>query len=147
MELQGVGIGYRRELAHALLARPEAVDFVEVVAEACRDPAQRREALALAEVWPVVPHGVKLSLGSAEGIDVGRARELGRLARELRAPLVSEHVSFVRTIASDSYIIVSVFGSCANTCQPTIFRLRMSCHAVSHGRHGRPSCVTITSHW
>ena len=92
----GVGIGYRRELAHALLARPESVDFVEVVAEACRDPAQRREASALAEIWPVIPHGVKLSLGSAEGLDLGRARELGRLARELRAPLVSEHVSFVR---------------------------------------------------
>lgn len=96
MDLRGVGIGYRRELAHALLARPETVDFVEVVAEACREPAQRREASALAEVWPVVPHGVKLSLGSAEGIDVGRARDFGRLARELRAPVVSEHVSFVR---------------------------------------------------
>jgi len=96
MDLRGVGIGYRRELAHALLARPEAVDFVEVVAEACRDQAQRREAAALAEVWPVVAHGVKLSLGSAEGIDAGRARDLGRLARELRAPVVSEHVSFVR---------------------------------------------------
>ncbi len=94
--IQGVGIGYRRELAHALLARPSSVDFVEVVAEACRDSAQRREAAALAEIWPVVPHGVKLSLGSAEGIDPARARELGRLARELRAPLVSEHVSFVR---------------------------------------------------
>lgn len=95
--IRGVGIGFRRELSHALFARPEVVDFVEVVAEACRDAAQRREASALAEVWPVVPHGVKLSLGSAEGIDAGRARELGRLARELRAPLVSEHVSFVRS--------------------------------------------------
>lgn len=94
--IRGVGIGYRRELSHALLARPEAVDFVEVVAEACREPAHRREASALAEIWPVMPHGVKLSLGSAEGIDLDRARELGRLARELRAPLVSEHVSFVR---------------------------------------------------
>lgn len=95
--IRGVGIGFRRELSHALFARPDVVDFVEVVAEACRDPAHRREASALAEVWPVVPHGVKLSLGSAEGIDAGRARELGRLARELRAPLVSEHVSFVRS--------------------------------------------------
>jgi uncharacterized protein (UPF0276 family) len=44
----------------------------------------------------VVPHGVKLSLGSAEGIDDDRAKELGKLARELRSPVVSEHVSFVR---------------------------------------------------
>ncbi len=96
-EVHGTGIGYRRELAHALLAAPEAVDFVEVVAEACRDPVSRREVVALAELWPVVPHGVKLSLGGAEGLDLGRARELGKLARELKAPLVSEHVSFVRS--------------------------------------------------
>jgi uncharacterized protein (UPF0276 family) len=94
--LRGVGIGWRRELAPALLARPDRVAFVEVVAEACRDPAQRNEARALASIWPVVPHGVKLSLGSAEGIDDDRARALGRLARETRAPCVSEHVAFVR---------------------------------------------------
>jgi len=94
--LRGVGVGFRRELAHALLADPAAVDFVEVVAEASREGRARREAAALAEIWPVIPHGVKLSLGSAEGIDRSRARELGRLAREVRAPVVSEHVSFVR---------------------------------------------------
>jgi hypothetical protein len=43
------------------------VDFVEVVAEACfASPAARREASAIARIWPVVPHGAKLSLGSGE---------------------------------------------------------------------------------
>jgi uncharacterized protein len=91
-----VGIGFRRELAAPLLASPSIVDFVEIVAETCRDAHVRREARALAEIWPVVPHGVKLSLGSAEGIDDERAKELGKLARDLRSPVVSEHVSFVR---------------------------------------------------
>lgn len=91
-----VGIGFRRELAAPLLASPSIVDFVEIVAETCRDAHVRREARALAEIWPVVPHGVKLSLGSAEGIDDDRAKDLGKLARDLRSPLVSEHVSFVR---------------------------------------------------
>ncbi|HEU4409687.1 MAG TPA: DUF692 domain-containing protein [Polyangiaceae bacterium] len=95
-EVRGVGLGFRPRLAAALLGAPGRVDFVEVVAEACRDGAARREALAVAELWPVVPHGVKLSLGGADGLDEGRAREFGKLARELRAPLVSEHVSFVR---------------------------------------------------
>jgi uncharacterized protein (UPF0276 family) len=94
--LGGIGIGFRRELAHALLADPSAVDFVEVVAETCRDRAAMREAMALRAIWPVIPHGVKLSLGSADGLDMHRAKELGRIARELSAPLVSEHVSFVR---------------------------------------------------
>ena len=91
-----VGIGFRRELAAQLLAAPSSVDFVEVVAEACRERSARREVEALSEIWPVVPHGVKLSLGSAEGIDDARARELGALARAVKAPVVSEHVAFVR---------------------------------------------------
>jgi uncharacterized protein (UPF0276 family) len=92
-----VGLGFRPEIAADLLASPECVDFVEVVAEACfASPAAHREALAVSRVWPVVPHGVKLSLGSAEGIDRDRARRLGALARELRAKVVTEHVAFVR---------------------------------------------------
>ncbi|WP_437691450.1 DUF692 domain-containing protein [Sorangium sp. So ce176] len=93
----GVGVGFRPELAADLLSAPGAVDFVEVVAEACfASPAARREAAAIARIWPVVPHGVKLSLGSASGIDLDRARRLGALCRELAAPVVSEHVAFVR---------------------------------------------------
>ncbi|MFO0631171.1 MAG: DUF692 domain-containing protein, partial [Polyangiales bacterium] len=89
-----VGIGWRREIAADLLARREAVDFVEVIAEACLPgSAQRREVVALSRVWPVIPHGVKLSLGSAEGVDEGRARRLGDLARELGSPFVTEHVA------------------------------------------------------
>lgn len=92
-----VGLGFRAEIAGDLLGSPASVDFVEVVAEACfASPAARREAVAVSRVWPVVPHGVKLSLGSAEGVDPERARRLGALARELRAPAVSEHVAFVR---------------------------------------------------
>lgn len=92
-----VGLGFRVEVAADLLRDPGAADFVEVVAEACSsNPAARREALALARMWPVVPHGVKLSLGSAEGVDADRAARLGALARELRAPAISEHVAFVR---------------------------------------------------
>jgi uncharacterized protein (UPF0276 family) len=97
-DVRGVGIGFRPQLAAAMFRAPQRFDFVEVVAESCaRDVAARREAVALAEVWRVVPHGVKLSLGSAEGIDAERARSLGELARALRSPFVSEHVAFVRS--------------------------------------------------
>lgn len=98
LQAQQVGIGWRPELAADLLRQPHALDFIEVVAESCFVSTQAwREAVALRELWPVVPHGVKLSLGSAEGIEREHARRLGRLARELRAPVVSEHVAFVRS--------------------------------------------------
>lgn len=91
------GIGLRKELTRELLADPEGVDFLEVVAEACFSSARtRREVVALSERWPIVPHGIKLSLGSAEGIDLDHARRLAALARDLRAPYVSEHVAFTR---------------------------------------------------
>src|SRR5262245_24545504 len=93
----GVAVGFRPELAADLLRAPEAVDFVEVVAETCFvQPSLRREACAASEIWPVVPHGLKLSLGSAEGVDLERGRRLGALARELRAPFISEHVAITR---------------------------------------------------
>ncbi|MBK9263610.1 MAG: DUF692 domain-containing protein [Polyangiaceae bacterium] len=95
---RAAGLGFREEIAADLLRFPNAVDFVEVVAESCYvKPAARREAKAVAEIWPVVPHGVKLSLGAAEGIDPARARALGALAKDLRAPVISEHVAFVRS--------------------------------------------------
>jgi uncharacterized protein (UPF0276 family) len=90
-----VGLGFRPALAFDLLRQPSTVDFVEVVAETCLvSPAAKREACALAEVWPVLPHGVKLSLGSASGIDEDKARQLGALAGLLRAPVVTEHAAF-----------------------------------------------------
>src|SRR5262245_33773173 len=93
----GVGLGWRSELAAELLRSLDAVDFLEVVPDTCfAQPAAWREARALAEAKPVVPHGVKLSLGSAAGVDMPRARKLGALARELRAPAISEHVAFTR---------------------------------------------------
>ncbi|MBL8111939.1 MAG: DUF692 domain-containing protein [Acidobacteria bacterium] len=95
--LHGVGLGWRRELASTLLGAPGSVRFVEVVAESCfADPRAYREAQALAEIWPVVPHGVKLSLASGDGLDVERARRLGALAKAVGAPAVSEHVALTR---------------------------------------------------
>lgn len=95
--VSGVGVGFRPELAVGLLREPRRVDFLEVVAESLFSRSDwLREAHALREIWPLVPHGVKLSLASADGVDEDKARKLGSLARELRAPMVSEHVALTR---------------------------------------------------
>ena len=97
MSLTGVGIGWREELA-GFVARRERLGFVEVVAESLhhdRPLPAGLEALRRRGV-PVVPHGVRLSLGSAGGPDPARVGHLARLAERLEAPLVSEHVAFVR---------------------------------------------------
>src|SRR6185503_3054512 len=72
--------------------------FVEVVAENVTAPHEFPAAVdALRERGlRVIPHGVSLSLGSAEPLDRNRVKCLAKLARRVDAPLVSEHIAFVR---------------------------------------------------
>jgi uncharacterized protein (UPF0276 family) len=92
----GVGLAWRRELELSV-ARVPGIEFVEVLAESVNPRRLPPSLRALrARAVPVVPHGVGLSLGGADRPDPGRLKHLARLARELDAPLVSEHLAFVR---------------------------------------------------
>jgi uncharacterized protein len=93
----GLGVGWRPELALAIDRHPD-LGFVELTAEN-HDPArplpEAVERLRARGVRVVV-HGVSLSLGGAEPLDPSRLGALATLARRAGAPLVSEHVAFVR---------------------------------------------------
>ncbi|MFJ9580401.1 DUF692 family multinuclear iron-containing protein [Streptomyces sp. NPDC101191] len=96
MKELGIGIGWRPEIADAVEALP-GVDWVEVVAEnVCAghlpDSLQRLRARGVT----VVPHGVSLGLGGADRPDAGRLAALAEKATALGAPLVTEHIAFVR---------------------------------------------------
>lgn len=93
----GLGIGWRPELAVAIDRRAD-LGFVELMAEDF-EPGEplppaierlRRRGVRL------VPHGVSLSLGGAGPLDHDRLDQLARLAERCDAPLVSEHIAFVR---------------------------------------------------
>jgi uncharacterized protein (UPF0276 family) len=93
----GLGVGWRPELALALDRYP-GLGFVEVIAEDLDPWGQVPAAIERLHQRgkTVIPHGVTLSLGGAERPDVQRLRNLGQLARRFQAPLVSEHLAFVR---------------------------------------------------
>ncbi len=93
----GLGMGWRDELAGLAFRRTD-LGFVEIVAEAFpegRPLPLPLEALRRRGVR-VVPHGVRLSLGSAHAPDPARLAALATLAERVDAPLVSEHIAFVR---------------------------------------------------
>ncbi|WP_440068289.1 DUF692 domain-containing protein [Streptosporangium sp. OZ121] len=92
----GVGIGWRPEI-DLTVERLPGVDFVEVIAENI-GPARLPESLRVlrARGVPVIPHGVGLGVGGAEPPDPRRLAHLADCARALDAPLVSEHLAFVR---------------------------------------------------
>ncbi|WP_107069632.1 DUF692 domain-containing protein, partial [Streptomyces sp. NRRL F-4428] len=93
----GVGIGWRPEIADAV-ERLDGLDWVEVVAEnIC--PGHLPDGLRrLRERGTrIVPHGVSLGLGGADRPDAEKLAALGERAVALGAPLVTEHIAFVRT--------------------------------------------------
>jgi uncharacterized protein (UPF0276 family) len=99
----GVGIGWRPELA-LWIDRDWPIGFVEILAEdffrAGDVPAPIRKLIARGT--PVIPHGIGLSLGGAERPDPARLKNLAELARKVDAPLVSEHIAFVRAGGMES---------------------------------------------
>ncbi|MFJ8210848.1 DUF692 domain-containing protein [Streptomyces sp. NPDC096033] len=93
----GVGIGWRPEIA-AAVERLEGLDWVEVVAENVCPGHLPESLLRLRERGVrVVPHGVSLGIGGADRPDAGKLAALGERAVALGAPLVTEHIAFVRT--------------------------------------------------
>jgi len=93
----GVGIGWRPEIAGFVAGLP-GLRFAEVVAESVHAHGDLPAGLpALLERGvTVVPHGVRLSLGGAEPVEAARLEHFAAVARRLNAPLVSEHIAFVR---------------------------------------------------
>jgi uncharacterized protein (UPF0276 family) len=105
----GVGIGWRREIAGVIADLP-GLRFTEVIAESLLAaqslPAASRHnpvgtlPPGLTQLRDrgvaIVPHGVRLSLGGAEPVEPARVAHLAHCARLVSAPLVSEHIAFVR---------------------------------------------------
>lgn len=93
----GIGVGWRPELA-LMIERRSDLGFIEVIAENIDPgrplpaPIERLKERGI----QVIPHGVTLSLGSAERPDPKRVEALASLAERLGAPVVSEHAAFVR---------------------------------------------------
>ncbi|MFD7863747.1 DUF692 domain-containing protein [Streptomyces sp. NPDC057682] len=95
MEL-GIGIGWRPEIAEAVEALP-GIDWVEAVAENLCAGHLPDSLVRLRERGvTVVPHGVSLGLGGADRPDAGRLAALAERAALTEAPLVTEHIAFVR---------------------------------------------------
>lgn len=95
--LAGAGLGVRRAFLDELLAHPEpAVDFVELAPENWIGVggALGRKLRAAAERWPVVCHGLSLSIGATDPLDLSFLRRLKTFLDAHEAVLYTEHLSY-----------------------------------------------------
>ncbi len=94
----GSGLGYRPPFRADLFANRARVDFLEIIADHYFDalPEKLRELDLLRAHFPVVAHGLDLSIGSAEGIDHAYLDKFAALIERIEPPWWSEHLCFTR---------------------------------------------------
>ena len=94
----GSGLGYRPRFRAELFANRTRIDFLEIIADHYFDasPEKLAELDLLAAHFPLVPHGLDLSLGSAEGLDANYVEKLAKLLERINPPWFSEHLCFTR---------------------------------------------------
>ena len=89
----GCGIGLRREHYGTILEQWPEIDWFEAISENFMVPGGRPLYVLdrVRERYPVVLHGVSLSIGSSDPIDFDYLRELRRLADRARPAWISDH--------------------------------------------------------
>lgn len=94
----GVGIGLRDELFQETLRRKGEIDVLEVVTENFFPafPGAEDMLREAAKTFPLIPHGIELSIGSAEDLDMEHLRKVKRVVELIRTPYYSDHFAVSR---------------------------------------------------
>src|SRR5688572_31562328 len=90
----GIGVGLRSVHFSHILREWPAVDWFEVISENFLDSQGRPRyvLVQIAERYPIVMHGVSLSIGSTDPLDFEYLAKLKRLSREVNARWISDHL-------------------------------------------------------
>lgn len=101
----GLGLGLRSQHYPHILSLWPAVDWFEVISENYMDTRGRPRAVLqqIAERYPIVLHGVSLSIGGSDPLDVDYLRKLKTLADETRAVWVSDHLCWTGVAGRNSH--------------------------------------------
>jgi len=101
----GLGVGLRSQHFSHILEHWPAVDWFEAISENFMDSGGRPRYVLdqVAERYPVVLHGVSLSIGSADPLNFAYLDKLKRLANTVNARWVSDHVCWTGVLGRNSH--------------------------------------------
>jgi uncharacterized protein (UPF0276 family) len=101
----GLGVGLRTtHFAHILAKQPQ-VDWFEIISENFMDTGGRPMHVLdrVAERYPIVMHGVSMSIGSTDPLDHDYLAKLRALAQRVRAHWVSDHLCWTGVAARNMH--------------------------------------------
>ena len=95
--LQGAGLGLRRDMLQDIQSRqPQTLDFLEVTPENWMHigGSFARQLRTIAEHYPLVAHGLSLSLGGPAPLDLNFLKDLKHFLQDYQVQCFSEHLSY-----------------------------------------------------
>jgi uncharacterized protein (UPF0276 family) len=94
MKLSGFGLGLRTPHYEAMLNEPHAVDWLEVITENYLVPGGKPLYYLerVRERFPLVMHGVSLSIGSTDPLDLNYLAQVRALAARIEPHWISDHL-------------------------------------------------------
>jgi uncharacterized protein len=106
----GLGVGLRTVHFSHILKHQPAVDWFEVISENFMDSQGRPRYVLdqIAERYPVVMHGVSLSIGSSDPLNFEYLGKLKRLAAEVNARWVSDHLCWTGVLSRNTHDLLPV---------------------------------------
>ena len=92
----GFGVGLRRPHFEEIFDNHEGIDFLEVVSENFMEfGGWPQKVLQRArEMFPIVPHGVNMSIGGIDPLNETYLERLKKLIGQLRPPWFSDHLCY-----------------------------------------------------
>ena len=106
-----VGIGYRKEFSKQFLqSNLLQPDFIEVAPENWMGIGGfwKQQFQQVCEQYPLYLHGLSLSIGSPDGVDVQFVKQLKGFLDEYKPVLYSEHLSFTKTENAHLYDLLPI---------------------------------------
>jgi uncharacterized protein (UPF0276 family) len=106
----GLGVGLRSVHFPYILEHQPAVDWFEVISENFMDSQGRARYVleAIAERYPVVMHGVSLSIGSTDPLDFEYLKKLRRLADEINPHWISDHLCWTGVLGLNAHDLLPI---------------------------------------
>ena len=94
LTLSGLGLGLRTEHYHDFIETKPQVDWLEVISENYMVPGGKPLHMldSIRRDYPMVMHGVSMSIGSTDALDLGYLRELKALAQRIEPAWISDHL-------------------------------------------------------
>jgi uncharacterized protein (UPF0276 family) len=101
----GFGVGLRSVHFDYILQQQPQVDWFEIISENFINSQGRPRYVLdqIAERYPVVMHGVSLSIGSSDPLDFDYLAKLKRLAGQVKAVWVSDHLCWTGVLGHNTH--------------------------------------------